>query len=67
VAIEWKVLYKDGRERVITSEKYGPYGDNHVFESADGIIAVIDRSDVESVMRADIPDATRRAPKVGAV
>ena len=58
------VRHKDGRERVITADKYGPYGDNHVFESDDGIIAVIDRPDVESVMRADVPDATHRAPRI---
>ena len=38
------VRHKDGRERVITADKYGPYGDNHVFESDDGIIAVIERA-----------------------
>lgn len=64
---EWKVQYRDGRERVITAEKYGPYGDNHVFESDSGLIAVIDRKDVESVMRADVPGTTHRVPRMGAV
>lgn len=68
MATEWKVRYKDGREQVITAEKYGPHGNNHVFSDADSTnIAVIDREDVESVMRADVPSPTRRAPRSAAV
>lgn len=67
MATEWKVRYKNGRVQEITADKYGPVGDNHVFE-ADGVdIAVIDRKDVESVMRADVPDPVRRAPRTGAI
>ena len=62
MATEWRVTYKNGRTQIITAEKYGPVGDNHVFES-DGVdIAVIDRKDVESVMRADIPGPEGRDP-----
>ncbi len=62
MATEWKVRYKNGRVQTITADKYGPVGDNHVFES-DGVdIAVIDRKDVESVMRADIPDPETPGP-----
>jgi hypothetical protein len=52
----WTVRYKDGRIQSITSDTYGPHGDNHVFESKDiGHVAVIDRKDVESVARDDVP------------
>ena len=62
MATEWKVRYKDGRVQKITAEKYVPVGDNHVFE-ADGVdIAVIDRKDVESVTRADVPDPESPGP-----
>lgn len=68
MATDWKVRYKDGRVQIITADKYGPYGDNHIFESNSvGHVAVIDRKDVESVTRADVPDPAKPAPRTAAV
>lgn len=54
---DFRVTYCDGRTHVVTADKYGPYGDNYVF-TLDGVeIAIITRSDVESVMLVDIPEA----------
>jgi hypothetical protein len=54
---DFRVTYRDGRTHVITADKYGPYGDNLVFTLGNDEIAIIARSDVESVVRAEIPEA----------
>ena len=53
---DFRVTYRDGRTHVITADKYGPYGDNFIFPLGRDEIAIIARIDVESVVRADIPE-----------
>jgi hypothetical protein len=54
---DFTVTYRDGRTHVVTADKYGPYGENLVFTLGGEEIAIIARSDVESVMLAAIPEA----------
>ncbi len=54
---DYRVTYRDGRTHVVTADKYGPYGENFVFTLGGEEIAIITRSDVESVMLAEIPEA----------
>jgi hypothetical protein len=42
---------------VITTDKYGPYGDNFVLTRNGEEIAIIARSEVESVVHTDILEA----------
>jgi len=54
---DFRVTYRDGRTHVIEADKYGPYGENFVFMLDGEEIAIIARSDVESVVRTSIPEA----------
>ncbi len=54
---DYRVTYRNGRTHVIAADKYGPYGENFVFTLGGEEIAIIARSDVESVVRANIPEA----------
>jgi hypothetical protein len=54
---DFRVTYRDGRTHVVTADKYGPYGENFVFTRGGEEIAIIARSNVENVVRSDIPEA----------
>ena len=65
--IEFKVVYKDGRARIVPADKYGRYGNIYSFERDGRDILTIDADAVESVGEAELPDPTSRAPRIGAV
>jgi hypothetical protein len=54
--VDYRVIYHDGRTHIITAERFGPYGENYVFERDGKDAAIIPRAIVESVMVADIPE-----------
>jgi hypothetical protein len=54
---DFRVTYRDGRTHVVTADKYGPYGENFVFTLDGEEIAIIARTDVESVVHTNIPEA----------
>jgi hypothetical protein len=62
---EFKVVYKDGRTRIVPAEKYGRYGNIYSFERDGRDILTIDADTVESVGEADLPDPASRGPVIG--
>ena len=53
---DFRVTYRDKQTHVIGADKYGPYGDYFVFSRDGQDIASIPRSEVFSVVSADIPE-----------
>jgi hypothetical protein len=64
---EFKVVYKDGRTRIVPADKYGRSGDIYWFTRDGRDILTIDADTVESVGEADLLDPKSRAPRSAAV
>lgn len=67
MARQFKVHYNDGRTRTITAERWLSAGGSWIFMLDGREVAAIAQSAVESITDADVPDAVKRAPRMGAV
>jgi len=63
----FRVTYKDGRAQEVEADTYGRYGDRYVFTHDRNEILSLAADVVESIAYADVPKATKPAPKMGAV
>lgn len=63
----FRVTYKDGRTQEVEADTYGRYGDRYVFTHDRNEILSLAADVVESIAYADMREAARPAPKMGAV
>jgi hypothetical protein len=63
----YKITFKDGSTRIVTSLSPGVYGNWLVFSDGAGEVLRVPEKDVESVGRDGTPEREKRVPRVGAV
>lgn len=63
---EYRVTYRDRRKQFVTADSCAPHQEYWMF-TLNGVETFISRQDVESVLLAETPEPTMRAPRMGAV